>query len=278
MVLTARKWMYLLITGLALALVAGCSSDSNPAGTGGGGPQTGAIPLQDAALQPPAAMQSAATADTAGGAARAVAHFDRYNSIGDLAGWFTAPSPVRGLVSAALAAEDTTRWTVGELEVTLAVISASSETYSYVGWDVILNGSDEFNTYSDFLFITGNQTTDVGGVGPVSGSGGEDRWSRGAGAASIVGSMIVYDRANPPYDQYQWTWGTDPLGVTIGSFGWGLLTDPEDVGIQFNADGSGFLTYSQDLVVRYRATWQASGSGTWTTYDDSGTQIGTGTW
>jgi hypothetical protein len=283
MITTPHRWTYLLIAGLALALAAGCSSDSNPTGGGGGGGGTppGTVPLQNVTVQPPAAMQTAATANPSGGAAQGVGYFDQYNSIDTLSSWFTPPAPVRGSVPASPAA-DTTRWTEDSLDVTLVTTEAGGETYTYIEWTVILNGADEFNTYSDFTFIAGSQTTDTGppgAGGTVSGHIEQDNGAHHADAANTVtGFMVVYDRANPPQIQYDWNWGTDPLGRVTGGYGWGIVANPEDIFIQFNEDGSGYITYSLNYVVRYRADWTAAGTGTWTTYDDEGDQVDTGTW
>ena len=261
-----------------MLVLAACSSDSNPAGGAGGGGGGGggtdpAAALQSVQAQPPTPLQNAANASPTGGAAQGMGYFDQYNALTAFSSWFTPPAPVRGGVKGSPAAPDTVTYTVGNLVVTVVSEHFAMETYSYTSWFVVLNGSDEFGTYDNFLLLTGDNMIDDGG----SEIAGSDRDVSNAKPAGFVGSMLVYDRANQQSSfLHNFTW-SQTSGVTHFSYSGSLFVNPEDIQINFNADFSGSLSFSQDGVLRYTASWSATGSGTWTSYDDQGVQDGTGT-
>lgn len=83
------------LVALTVALIVGCSSDSNPAGGGGGGGGTNPIASQlaTATATIPGPLEAAANANPSSGAGQGVGYFNRYNSINSTSGWFTGSPP-----------------------------------------------------------------------------------------------------------------------------------------------------------------------------------------
>ena len=270
MITTSHKATFVLLSTLLLFVVGSCSSDSSPTGGGGGGGGGGGTIPQVATVNPPTAMTNAANANPTGGAAQGVGYFDQYNSLTNFSSWLTPPSPIRSNVTASPAA-DTTTYTVGGVTVTVIIERVDGETYSYLDWTVILNGTDSLGTYSDFTYITGNHYQDQNGGGGVL-TGSRDQ-QRGAAASSWSGNMSVWDRVTQNSLQESFSWGS-AQGVADYFY---TGSPPQDIQIHFAFGGSGSLEFRENSVLRYQAVWQDDGSGTWTVWDAQGTETDSGT-
>jgi len=265
-----KRFLIGLIT-LTFALFAGCSSDSNPTGGGGGGGggNPGGVPLASSVAPMPSGLQNAAAGS---GSALGLGYFNRYNSISSYGSWFTGtPTPVR-TGSQAMPA-DTTVDTVGALIITVVVNTAVKEIDTIISWSVVLNGSDSLNSYSDFLFISGNYATfssNLSDLGPE-GRNHHIPVALAAGPGGQFGFMTINDRATGNISAKQWSWNLDPFFVDIyaHTFSSGFIN------IFVESDGSGFLEYytpgsaSPGAIPTYRATWSASGTGSWTASSDN---------
>ncbi len=152
---------------------------------------------------------------------------------------------------------NTWTWTVtnGTLTVTFSETKQSDGSYT---WQWVANGTDPSThvTYSNWTFFSGTRSVDgKNGDWKVfndnkTSLAADFSWSTNAGG-TLSGNALLYD-----------TTGTLTGKITAVN----------------NTDKSGEVDVYTGTVLTFKATWVAAGSGSWWTYDNTGTQSGTGTW
>jgi hypothetical protein len=228
-------------TLLLLAIVfAGCSGDdsSSPQNT-----PSGAVDLSSLTVGVPPAMAAAASSNQ--GAAQAQTYLQLLNSFSIYMRYLQPPkaTPTK------LMANGVHTWTDGELTITLTVQDVGAE----IVWTVTVDGSDGGQTYSDFLLLDGYREKGVN-------SGNFNLYS-----PTLTGSPVAY-----------WTWSTDPDGVFTSAhhdLAWSV-----DVYATVQVSGGGSVAYYANNIVGFSSDWNPDGSGTYTIYDGSGTQVDSGSW
>jgi hypothetical protein len=152
---------------------------------------------------------------------------------------------------------NTYTWTYGAGGETYTFTGVKQSDGSYV-WTLTYTGSASGTPVTNFTLWQGTTSAD-GKTGnwtfyEPGHAGKTDEFTYTTNASNILtGTWSVYN-----------TGGTTLASKTI---------------IVNNPDGSGSLeVYDDGTFMNYKSVWIANGSGTWYTYDSSGTQIGTGTW
>ena len=135
-------------------------------------------------------------------------------------------------------------WMMDGISVTMHVWEDSNYYY----WEIILNGSDEYYTYSNFVYMEMRQTLD-GSSGYLKG------YNEGAGDLGI-----------------EWNWSTDASGnyfvelTTYNNNNADMLLE-----VMNYADGSGYMKlYEPSTVLSYEIAWNSDGAGTYAYYDAAG--------
>ncbi len=139
---------------------------------------------------------------------------------------------------------------------TLTVTQQSSGGYS---WKLVLNGKESATdtvTYNNWTAMTGTTSSD-----------------------GKSGSWTIYNE-NTAIIAALYTWSTSSSGTLTGTLKSYSNTGTLEATITVtnNPDKSGEVDIYSGTTLVFKATWIANGSGQWWTYDNSGTQTGTGTW
>jgi hypothetical protein len=152
---------------------------------------------------------------------------------------------------------NTWTWTIteGTLGVTFTETKQSDGSYT---WSWVENGTDPSTkvTYSNWTFFSGNRTSD--------GKNGD--WK------------VYKDNTTVVAADFSWTTNASgtPTGTVLGYTSGTLATK---IAVVNNSDKSGEVDVYAGTVLTFKATWIASGAGSWWMYDSgTGTQTGTGTW
>jgi hypothetical protein len=147
-----------------------------------------------------------------------------------------------------------TSWSISAAGFTQTFSCTKQGDGSY-SWSYVLNGSDGFQTYSNWTMWTGTTSAD-----------------------GKSGSWIFYEFGQASKVQ-DLVYSTDGNGVMTGT--WQMYNTSGAVTGKFiiinRPDGSGeFDRYFDGTRLDLKVTWTSNGTGTWTTYA-SGTQTGNGT-
>ncbi len=182
----------------------------------------------------------------------AVAYVDMANSMSSLVDtYFTPPGGKACAVKTDGPPWEYT-WTDSSLTVTMTI----DEMVGGYQWEIVLDGTDGFYAYSDWLMMSAEQTTD-----------------------GSSGSMILYQPVTTEIDS-EWSWSTDAYGVytfvmtTYGSPG-------SRIEIVVNLDQSGSIDFYDESGGAYemvfRVEWAADGTGSYWMYS-GGVEQDSGTW
>lgn len=153
---------------------------------------------------------------------------------------------------------DTWTWTVTEPPSFTATFTAGKQSDGSYSWKLVMNGRSSSDT------VTYNNWTALQGTSSADGKSGD--WKVYYPNTTIVSGEVI--------------WSTDNTGKMTGTIrsysNTGALTG--SIAIINNTDGSGEIDEYQGSTLVFKAVWTSSGSGTWWTYNNNGTQTGTGTW
>jgi hypothetical protein len=146
-------------------------------------------------------------------------------------------------------------WTITAGGLTETFTSTKQNDGSYT-WSFVVNGTDGVHTYSNWTYWTGSTSAD-----------------------GKSGSWTFYEYGHA-YKVEELTYSTDANGTLTGT--WFIYNSSGVLADKFivinRADHSGeFQQYSDGTHMDLKVTWIAAGTGTWTTYNTSGTSTGSGT-
>ncbi len=234
--------LYLLIVAIVVALVAaGCNKSSSTS------PQTSQPPTF-----PSVTFKAPATNSTDSYATMTKSYATSINaySSGALFAAFGGMNPAQN--------GNTWTWTIteGTLTVTYTMTKLADNS---VTWQWMENGTDQSTgaVYHNWVFFSGSRSAD--------GKSGD--WK------------VFQDSTTNLAADFAWsTSATNVLTGTLKVYASNGTTITDQLTVINNGDGSGEVDVYTGAVVTFKATWVASGAGTWWTYNTSGTQTGTGTW
>jgi hypothetical protein len=138
---------------------------------------------------------------------------------------------------------DTWTWTVTQGTLTLTT-TATKQNNGSNAWSAKLNGADPFTdtTYNNWIAFSGTATTD-------NKSGNLNSYR--INTTTILGNAL---------------WTTDTTGKVTATFTSYENDAATAKGVVVNnADGSGELDLYTGIILTYKSTWVAAGSGTWMT-------------
>ena len=119
-------------------------------------------------------------------------------------------------------------------------------------WQVTVNGTDGTITYDSWVVMQGNAKLD----------GSSGVWH------------IFAENSTELFGVF--TWSTDTNEVKTGTFS---TPDPNvNYEIVNNPDKSGSFAKKEAGIKIYEAIWEATGSGSWSRYDDAGNVVDSGSW
>ncbi len=240
-----RKLLLVIIGFLLVVFTLGCSDDDDKV-TGSNGDDTTvpSVPTAVAELNVPIESMRSSGNDYVIYASYLIEIAKGYSAL------FTPPASAEKSVYPGLAAADSVVYTWTSGDMTLTMIFKETATHYY--WATIFDGTDGGITYDNFTFIEAQEAID-----------GTSGW------------LKVYD----PTDRhdFEWQWIIDAAGKFTM-----VLTGSDDsttfqVEIVVNADGSGYVEYTEDGPNTWIVTWNAAGTGGTYAYYDNGTTI-SGTW
>ena len=232
------KFLVSFFAMLTLVLVIGCSDDDKGPTDNNGETQQPTFGI-DSVTVPDAMEQSDDPM-----AQQAVAYVAMANAFASYGYWFSHSGTSEG-------PPWTFTWTVDDLTITLTI---TEEGNNWV-WEIVLDGTDGYYTYDNWLFIHAEQAKN-----------------------NSSGQLIIYEPVTTNVAM-TWTWSVDAEGV----YTLVMISEGEDFKIEItvNPDHSGELELSEKVDESYqlalREVWQADGSGEWWTYED-GEQTGHGSW
>jgi hypothetical protein len=236
--------LYLLTIGIAIALVgAGCSKKSSSPTS----PQTSNAPTF-----PSVVVKGPTTNSTDQYAQTTKAYATEANALTSTALFaaFSGLNPTQN--------GSTWTWTVTEQTLTVT-FTETQQADGSLTWSWKQNGTDPQTqvVYNNWVFFSGTHNAD--------GKSGD--WK------------VYNDNTTTVAGDYAWsTNASGVLTATLTSYNTDGTLDGKLV-IVNNTDNSGEVDVYTGTVLTFKATWVASGSGTWWTYNStSGTQTSTGTW
>ncbi len=231
----------LALLALALIGLVGCSDDKSTSPDNNNG--SGSVDLSSATIAVPPAMAAAAGSNS--GAAQAQSYLQLLNSFSSFTAYLQPPASA----AAKMTANGVYTWTDGGLTIKLTIQDTGSEIY----WDVVLNGTEGQNTYTDFTLLDGYREKTV---------------------SSGMLNLYAPDKQNNPVAY--WSWSTDPEGVFTSSYF--MLSENVVINASVQVSGAGSVAYYVSNKVSFGANWNADGSGTFATYDSNGAETGSGSW
>ncbi len=133
-----------------------------------------------------------------------------------------------------------------------AVIEAVKQEDDTVEWTVTISGSDANHSYDNWVALRGTSNME----------GTEGEWH-------------IFEE-NSTNEVGVFVWSVDDHGVKHGQF----TAHSGDVVYEItnNPDGSGSFVKKVNGVKVYEAIWDASGAGSWTSWDTNGNVIDSGNW
>ncbi len=224
---------------LAAMFLASCSKSSSSTGPSGTAPT-----LETPTFAGPSSTSS--SADTSYGAVYAKSAAALFNS--------TASTFTAFYTGSASQSGNAWEWSYSAGGFT-AHWSATSSGSGY-DWKLVYNGAIQGESYNNWTALSGHESTD----------GKTGNWS------------IYYP--NTSVIAYQVSWSTSSSGSLNGTI---VMNDSsgtaegKDV-FTNNTDKSGELQVYTGSVMTLDVKWNADGSGTWIEYDDTGKEIGSGSW
>jgi len=237
--MNGRKIIAFLTAISLLVLLSSCSNNNNPISTQNQQPKE----LNAPTVSIPDAMVNSQDAN----AKTAVEYINLINDFKSYLPYFTPP------VSSKfndLAGEWT--WTDGSLSITLTETNVNGKA----NWTVKLNGTDGKFNYDNWIVATAEETDD-----------------------NNSGHIIVF---KPVTDEMlgQLDWVVDASGKVI----FNVVELGKNINVEFTSypDQSGelkiYISVGGISLLQYKVKWTSSGSGQWWSYDNTGTEAGSGSW
>lgn len=148
-------------------------------------------------------------------------------------------------------------WTWNYVEGTFtAKFTATRQNDGSFLWIFTLNGKDpeDATTYNNWKGLEGTTSAD-----------------------GKSGSWKFYEtNTTTQIGEFSWSTTNNVLTGTQKVYTNGAVTD--QIVLVNNPDNTGEMKIYTGTVLTYKATWTATGSGQWWTYDPNGSQTGTGSW
>ncbi|MEA3297247.1 MAG: hypothetical protein U9R56_05225 [candidate division Zixibacteria bacterium] len=243
-----KKLLLLLVAMLMVTLAMGCSSDDEESNINGSGDNQTTLPTQPAAAE---SIDDAPIDALVGSGNTYCAMAATYISMAKgYSSFFTPPSGAAKEYPASFAADTTITYTWSDGSITIVMTFEETSTNYY--WSVVFNGTDGEEVYDNFIFAEAQQNKT-----------GTDGWMK----AYDLSDGLIFD----------WVWTEDATGkftMTISGYESGVITT--EVEIVLNADGSGYIEFTENDILKLRVTWNATAtSGTYYYFDGSQTLEGT---
>ncbi len=147
----------------------------------------------------------------------------------------------------------TWEWKATSQGLTITIKAVYDEAEQQVTWTATLNGTDQTSgtTFNNWTFLSG--TTDMDGAN---------------------GHITIFEtNSTTVLAEIDWTTSASnerTITLTSGATTWKAVV---------KSDGSGSLMVMENGKKTFEASWDASGAGTWATYDaTTGEQTGSGSW
>lgn len=146
----------------------------------------------------------------------------------------------------------TWEWKATSQGLTVTIKATYDEAEKVVSWSVTIDGTDQQSGQTFNNWVAMNGTSDMEGAS---------------------GHIYIYSpNSTTVASEVTWTTNNDELQFTITSEGttWQAVV---------KSDGSGSITTMTNGKKTFEASWDASGAGTWASYDPTtGEQTGSGSW
>jgi len=241
--MNGRKIVALLVAISLLALISSCSNNTNnPISTQNPQPKELNVPT----VSVPGAMLNSTDENVK----TAISYINIVNNFKNYLTYFT---PSANSKFNSTAGEWT--WTSGPLAITLIEKNVDGKA----NWTVKLNGSDGKFSYSDWTIATAEETSD-----------------------NNSGHIVVYKPVSKVSKDMlgQWDWHVDAnKKVTFGAFDFDKNVKTE---LSVNPDQSGklkiYFSVKGFSLLQYKVQWTSNGSGQWWSYDNTGKEVGSGSW
>lgn len=238
--MNGRKIIALLVAISLFALISSCSNNTN-------NPVSAQNPQPKELNAPNVVVPDAMINSQDANAQTAVSYINLLKSFKNYLTYFT---PSAGSNFNSTAGEWT--WTEGSLTITLIEKNNDGKA----NWIVKLTGTDGKFNFSDWTIATAEETDD-----------------------NNNGHIVVYKPVTKNM-LGQWDWHVDDQGkVSFSAFDFDKNVKTE---LSVNPDQSGelkiYISVKGFSLLQYKVKWTSSGSGQWWSYDNTGKEVGSGSW